>query len=156
MDEKRQRFLFVLVDLSRGYPAPNSMWTLRLYLRTWPHFHNFYFPPLHAWVCADPARPLGSLIIPPRRPECKNSVFWLRGCAGLYGRRRGQCQGLFFFIYIYFPPEICWCNPLWLFKRLKPGVTALKTGSLDRNLNYIGGGVNRIQSRVYECFTIPW
>lgn len=155
MDKKRQRFLFVLVDFRGDYPALNSTWTFWLYLRTWPHFHNFYFPPLsHAWVCTDPACPLGSLIIPTLRPECKNSVFWLRGCAELHGRRHGRCQGLFFFFF----PGICWCNPFWLFKRLKPEVTALKRGSLDRNLNYFSGGMNCIQSCIlwmlYVCLLV--
>lgn len=56
---------------------------------------SFFFPPLLAWVWTDPARPLGSLIIPALRPECKNGVFWLRGCTYRYGRRHGQCQGSF-------------------------------------------------------------
>ncbi len=51
-----------------------------------------------AWVCTDPARPLGSLIIRTLRPECRNSSFWLRGCTGLYGRQHGQFQGLSFFL----------------------------------------------------------
>lgn len=44
-----------------------------------------------AWVCTDPAYPLGSLIIRAVRPEC-----WLRGCTELCGRKEGQIQGLFF------------------------------------------------------------
>lgn len=74
-DKERQRLLFVLVDFRRCYTALNSMWTLWLFLRTWTHFHNFYFPALHAWVGTDPMCPLGSLIILTLKPECKNSLF---------------------------------------------------------------------------------
>lgn len=52
--KERQRFIFVHMDLCWGYPALNSTWTSWLFLRTWAHFHNFYFPRLCLglyWPC---------------------------------------------------------------------------------------------------------
>lgn len=79
---------------------------------------------------ADPVGLWGWLIIPTLRPEYENGVFWLRGYSELYGRWQARCQGSFSREYVDVTPS-------HLFKRLKPEVTALKTGSrLDRNLSY--------------------
>lgn len=80
---RKKAILLVHMDFSGVYPALNSMWMLRLFLSTWPHFHNFYFLCACAWVCSDPVRPSGSLIIRTLRPEYKNSFFWLRRLHGI-------------------------------------------------------------------------
>lgn len=74
---ERQRSPFVHMDFSWVYHVLNSMWKSSSELG---HISITFIFHACAWVCTDPARPLGSLIIHTLRPECKNSFFWLKGC----------------------------------------------------------------------------
>lgn len=150
MNKRRQRFLFVHTDFSRGYPALNS--TRTLFLRTWLHFHNFYFQCLCLGSHWPRARPLGSLIIRTLRPECEISVFWLRGCKDLHmGGNMGS-----FKVFFFSSTWRCWCNPFCLFRRVKPEVTALKTGSvLDKNLHHVSHDMHTVLY-VWMRMSISW
>lgn len=125
---ERKRFLFVHVDFSRGYSPLNSMWTLWLFLRTWPHFHNFYFPCLRLglyWPCAS------SGIF-----DYSYTQTWMQKPFLLIERlHRPIWEATWTVSRSVLQKMLMW--PLCLFRRLKPAVTALKTGSLlDRNLNH--------------------
>lgn len=111
---KRQRGTLLLPNLQ-------FHWASWFFLRTWVHFHNFYFQPFLRlyWPCVS----FGIL-------DYSCSQAWMQKQCLLIQRLHRILWKVTWTVSRFFFTGICWCNPFCLIKTLKSEVTALKKGSL--------------------------